>query len=396
MAIEPASFFTFGMFILDEIEWLDSFKPPVYNLIGGAGTYAVLGARLASSSCQRHAKNISWIVDEGSDFPAMVKTTLQSWKTDCYFRLDKTRLTTRAWNGYGKDEFRSFRYSTPKKRLEVADLNERQLLSASFHMVCSPERCIDICSKLQERRIRLHQESDRAWDVPVIVWEPIPDLCSPAELLRLQQAAQNCTVVSPNAEELRMFFVPELTKGKNDMALVKQLMGWSKQMVKTASVVCIIREGANGSTGYMFDQIEDRIRCVHLPAYHTQDMQSSIVDPTGGGNTYLGALALTLTDAVSDQSTHTLIGKYLTTRTTTSIAQIIVAMLYATVAASFVLEQHGVPSLERSKDSKKISEHWNGEQFIDRLEAYLKRELKPITEQIDDTQQSQNSMSRKE
>ena len=42
----------------------------------------------------------------GSDFPPEVLDVIKSWDTDCIIREDNSRLTTRAWNGYGINEKR--------------------------------------------------------------------------------------------------------------------------------------------------------------------------------------------------------------------------------------------------------------------------------------------------
>lgn len=72
--------------------------------MGGAGLYAALGARLAAS--HQHAKAVSFIIDKGSDFPAEFQALIDSWHTSALFRTDLTRLTTRAWNGYGPKQHR--------------------------------------------------------------------------------------------------------------------------------------------------------------------------------------------------------------------------------------------------------------------------------------------------
>lgn len=117
----PVAFVTLGMFIignyvygltrkissnfkdLDEIEQKDHSGPDSW-LIGGAGTYAALGARLVAG--RDESSSVGWIVDVGSDFPATFKTELESWNTSCVFRTNNGRLTTRAWNGYNDDEAR--------------------------------------------------------------------------------------------------------------------------------------------------------------------------------------------------------------------------------------------------------------------------------------------------
>lgn len=83
------------------------FKPPIeprFNVLGGAGSYAALGARLFSPATQ--SKSVGWIVDAGSDFPAQVKHVIDDWKTSCLIRDTPNRLTTRGWNGYGENEER--------------------------------------------------------------------------------------------------------------------------------------------------------------------------------------------------------------------------------------------------------------------------------------------------
>ena len=88
---------------LDEIHFPPP-KPPAVNIIGGAGSYAALGARLFHPS--PYSKSVGWIVDVGSDFPTEIRETIQRWDTSCCFRESSKRLTTRAWNGYGEGEKR--------------------------------------------------------------------------------------------------------------------------------------------------------------------------------------------------------------------------------------------------------------------------------------------------
>lgn len=404
------SFVTFGMFIIDEIEWqTPNPPPPKNNLIGGAGTYAVLGARLTASPSQSLSRTISWIVDIGSDFPPEVKSTIDTWNTDCNFRYDSTRLTTRAWNGYGANDLRVFKYLTPKVRLEVSSLNPAQVMAKSFHMVCSPDRCIDITTKLRESRKAINPNCQD----PVIIWEPIPDLCSPDELLRLQEAARNCTVISPNHEELKMFFPPELANSETQEELVSRLIGWNTQEQRHQPSIhnshlpfsqpaVIIREGANGSTAYFYPHTHSLSTplTIHLPAYHTPSTSNSVTDPTGGGNTYLGALALTLgllsTNTLQTLPTYNILRRYIPAASDPqpnparqhplhkvirsnpdqdSAISITYAMVLALIAASFAIEQNGTPTLSHEgEEGRAESETWNGETVEQRLTSYLERE----------------------
>lgn len=113
-------FCTLGMFILgmfhlhprepiltvlctDDIEFGAS-QPGVKNVLGGAASFAVVGARLVAGP--KYARSVSWIVDVGSDFPPETLAVIKSWGTACVIREDCTRLTTRAWNGYHPNEKR--------------------------------------------------------------------------------------------------------------------------------------------------------------------------------------------------------------------------------------------------------------------------------------------------
>jgi hypothetical protein len=74
------------------------------DVLGGAGTYAALGARLVAGS--RNMDLVSWIVDKGSDFSEDLVRQIDTWQTSCLYRTDDSRLTTRAWNGYDEKETR--------------------------------------------------------------------------------------------------------------------------------------------------------------------------------------------------------------------------------------------------------------------------------------------------
>lgn len=96
-------FVSLGMFIIDEIHFKAP-KPPVYDVLGGAGTYSAIGARLLSPGAL--TKSVGWIVDTGSDFPTELRDIIASWNTGCLIRETPERLTTRGWNGYGENELR--------------------------------------------------------------------------------------------------------------------------------------------------------------------------------------------------------------------------------------------------------------------------------------------------
>ncbi|KAK5192176.1 hypothetical protein LTR92_008123 [Exophiala xenobiotica] len=360
---ERVAFCTFGMFIIDQIEYLNG-RVPAEKILGGAGTYAALGARLAAG--EANSKYVSWIVDMGSDFPPEFKVLIDAWQTRCTFRLDMSRLSTTAWNGYGPNEYRAFKYLTPKLRLDENSLSDEQALARSFHMVCSPARCISIIEGIMARRRRLAEDEPR----PIFVWEPVPEQCTPAELERVIETAAHVDVVSPNAEEFAALFTGS-SEQFSRLAMVEKLLG--QRGLKPLSTALVVREGAQGCTMYRGS------RSLHLPAYHQS--AERVIDPTGGGNTFLGALAIAMTGTVSPSGTDVV--ERQVPDGFTQQKPLLFALVHATVAASYAIEQVGMPVLATSG-----TDAWNGEPYQERFMSYLHREGAYISEQLEARQSS--------
>ena len=88
-----------------------------------------------------------------------------------------------------------------------------------------------------------------------------------------------------------------------------------------------------------------------MPAYHTN--AEKVIDPTGGGNAFLGGLAVCLARGISSEGLS--IGEE--------------AAAWGSVAASFAIEQVGIPKLETDGDK----ESWNGVEVAERLAEYKRR-----------------------
>lgn len=208
---------------------------------------------------------------------------------------------------------------TPKKRLEASDLFKFRLSNAkSVHIICSPSRCIEICRALRDT-------------VEWIVWEPVPDLCTPKTKAEMLAACAMVDIISPNESELAEFF--EVNTGVEAQAHILLEAG------PRAGVV--VRAGKRGC--YVLTQT----RQVWLPAYWEGELEDHerVVDSTGGGNTFLGALAVGLVSSSGD---------------------VVSAAAKGNVAASFAVEQIGLPVLHGS-------ELWNGESAEGRLQRYTDR-----------------------
>ncbi|KAI0404335.1 Ribokinase-like protein [Xylaria palmicola] len=438
-------FVTLGMFIIDEIEYLPP-TPPVKDILGGAGTYSALGARLLSPPPR--SGSVGWIVDKGSDFPPDLETLILAWGTSVLLRETPERLTTRGWNGYDEHQTRAFRYLTPKKRLTAEDLTPELLASRTFHLICSPTRCRELVLEIKDKRAELpasvssglektHEGGDDTQGKketdgdettgnhlpkPIFIWEPVPDLCTPDELLNCTNVLPLIDVMSPNHAELAGFMGddgldPETgeistraveraceqllgsmplqsfcivvragekgcylarnggrkrtrkhkskqkgAKGKKPSAL---LHGGLRPDTDMEALFAGLLQDAEGSIAREEIEVDPGIER-WIPAFHANTYEeersnlstgdgaeekrraSKVVDPTGGGNTFLGGLAVALAR-----------GKNLEE-----------AAAWGSVAASFAIEQVGTPTLGHDDEGR---ETWNGIRVDERFEEFKTR-----------------------
>ncbi|WPG97862.1 Ribokinase-like protein [Acrodontium crateriforme] len=334
-------FVTLGMFIIDDI-----YPPPTAadqtpqkDIIGGAGTYSAIGARLFSPPPK--SKSVGWIVDTGTDFPADVHETITSWQTGVLMR-PRDALTTRGWNGYGENDHRAFKYLTEKKRLTADDLTPELLASRSFHLICSPNRCIEIVKRILERR---KESLGAEFPRPLIIWEPVPDLCIPSELENTFAALAYVDVISPNHEELGQLLSGVKADGVDKRIIEEQAQQLLVHGIGPAGKgLIVVRASKEGA--YVASPFETS----WFPAYHTDS--TKVIDPTGGGNGFLGGFA---------------VGLVRNENATIKAAQ------WGSIAASFCIEQVGMPALTPSTTPEVDHENWNGHDVLKRLEEYNTR-----------------------
>jgi sugar/nucleoside kinase (ribokinase family) len=274
-----------------------------------------------------------------------------------------------------------FKYLTPKLRLEPYMLCEPQVLSRTFHMICSSDRCINMVQQILERRELLLQDYAPASSTrPVFVWEPVPDRCTPEEQQRFFIACRLVDVVSPNSLELGMMFGRLGWNEENigDQELVRKIL--RSGIGPDCDGTLVIRAGKDGSYSYSRNR-----KGLWLPAYHQPDSSKSsppVVDPTGAGNSFLGALALGLVS--EGRSPIQVIESILESSDTWNTivrewggnGQVPKALICATVAAGFMVEQISVPQLSPSMEE----ELWNGTSFTERVHLYTQRLHKTLDE----------------
>lgn len=262
-------------------------------------------------------------------------------------------------------------------------LSTEQVFSRTFHMVCSSARCASIVQRILERREELLRRgyvpsSSAAAARPLFIWEPVPDLCTPEEQERFFAAIRVVDVVSPNELELGMMFGRPGWEEKNedDRELVRKII--KAGIGPDGNGTLVIRAGKDGSYAYSRD------RGLWLPAYHQPDPSNPppVVDPTGGGNCFLGALAegmisqgRALVEVIESVLAQSRSWKNCI-QSWGNNGQIPLALICATVAAGFVVEQIGVPKISE-KDGKEL---WNGSEFTERVRVYTQRLYRTLDE----------------
>lgn len=327
---EDPLFISLGMFIIDDNEYPVSWnREPERNVVGGGGSYAIIGARIISGS--KYGHRITGIIDKGKDFPQEVEEEINSLDTGIIFRYDETRNTTRGLNSYDENELRHFKYLTEKKRIEMGDLLEnRQLLTCKcFHLICSVERCHQL---VQE--IRCFNPEAK------FIYEPLPDDCIHSNYSKLLNLLPLVDIFSPNLNEgCRLLGKPE----PGDIEGIKHIV---EEYVSVGARNCVLRCGSLGCF------VGSKSVSQYLPAYHRD--QSKVVDVTGGGNSHCGGLMM---------------GYYLSN-------DLVVGGICGNVASGCIIEKLGL--------AKRDGEKWNGKTATERLQEYARNErLQQYIDEID-------------
>jgi sugar/nucleoside kinase (ribokinase family) len=177
---------------------------------------------------------------------------------------------------------------------------------------------------------------------PLFIWEPVPDLCTLEELDNCKVALKHVDIVSPNHSELGAFYGKAVdSEGHVDYRAIEDL---SEQWIQwgigpEGNGAVVVRAGKDGC------YVRDRQIGKWIPAVH--ESADKVVDPTGGGNGFLGGFAVGLVRRGNVEE----------------------AAVWGSIAASFAIEQVGMPILVRTLDG----ETWNGVRIEQRLAEFRKR-----------------------
>lgn len=122
---------------------------------------------------------------------------------------------------------------------------------------------------------------------PIIIWEPVPDLCTPDNLLECFKTLNLVDIVSPNAAEIGAFYgISELEASKREN-IERHAKSWTDNGAhKPHSCIVIVRAGKDGCCISSKDH-----GIIWLPAYYGihngKNTVHKVVDPTGGGNAFV-------------------------------------------------------------------------------------------------------------
>ncbi|OCL13399.1 pfkB family kinase [Glonium stellatum] len=333
---QEVSFVSLGMVLLDELHVPG--KSPIFDVIGGSGGYGTLGARLFAGATK--SKTIGCLVLAGKDFPTATEAELRGWGMTLLLRRDSTKLSTRGLLEYEDTTFgpKKFRYLTDPLKPSPADLQSTPLLGAkAFHLLATPEEITRQIPELMSLRRQYGVEQR-----PLIIWEPFPAACQPSNRGSFLAACSLVDVFSPNHIEVTGLFTDEKPKLFHCEQLEFYAQTFLEASVGPSGQGCVVIRAAEH--GCLTASRSERF--TWLPAYYALNA-AEVIDPTGGGNAFLGGLAIGLQE-------------------TASFAE---AASYGSVAASFALEQIGLPSRNQLGDG----ETWNETIVLSRLEEYKSR-----------------------
>ncbi|KAH9828393.1 L-ascorbate oxidase [Teratosphaeria destructans] len=322
--------------------WLDEIRKegeqPIMDVPGGSVTFATLGARLF---CPFGTRSIGMVFNAGRDFPPKVLDLFRQWSITLTVNHSSDQPSSRGLVFYSRanSNRKGFQRLTEPLPVVVRDLEDSPLLhSLAFHFFGTAEyvneqkRDLD---SLGQQHEHLNPRPRR----PLVVWEPHAKSCRPDTLLQHLDAARGVDVFSPNHEELASFFEEDTPHASDKATIVRQARVFLNSGIGSKGDGCVLIRCAEEGCVVLTTETEP----VWLPAFYAKDA-SKVMDPTGGGNGFLGAFI------VGYQET----------------GSVVEAAKYGHVGASFMIEQIGCPELTGEGED----ERWNGCSVSGRLADY--------------------------
>ncbi|WVQ86184.1 hypothetical protein IAT38_008352 [Cryptococcus sp. DSM 104549] len=328
---------------------LEDFPSPnaedVYEMLGGGGLFALVGARLWLPAGKLRALVDRAPEGEPDDCPRDVERKLSKLGEEMWVwnRGEGTRMT-RARIRYEGD-VRFFHPVVKAPYRTVRQLDASPLRDAQYLHISPPYSPEDVAALLKQFDARAD-----GWR-PKIVFEPTPPSCHPGQKDWLEQILPGIEVLSPNHEELlSIYSVPTMPIHSPELVpTVERLINHILHNVgigADGNGIVVVRCGMVGAcVGTKKGGLK------WCPAFWDGGDGKRVKDVTGAGNSFLGGFAagLSLTNDPYE------------------------AALYATVSSSFIVEQFGLPTPTPGRGALAGRELWNGDLPSRRLEDLRKR-----------------------
>ena len=297
----PCHLVSFGI-ILDDLVFPDGHT--AMGILGGGGPQTAFGMCLPALAGWTQKSRVGLVAGVGRDLPPSAYAWFESAGIDLT-GVRKTDLPTpRAWQLLETDGRRTQVWRA-EGRVIGAQLGRSfehipasYRLAHGFHLGIHPEEPdLDFIHQLRD----LPRPTS---DVrpPTISLEPFKPADRPPTDTALRQLCSAADIFSPNLAEARSLV---------DAAAPDEL---ARRLADAGARIVTLRMGAEGSLVYA----KERDRLIHVPAVLT-----TVIDPTGAGNAFSGGF----------------LAGYLQT------GDLVTAARYASVAASFLVEQIGLPPI---------------------------------------------------
>ncbi|WVQ65787.1 uncharacterized protein L199_003965 [Kwoniella botswanensis] len=313
--------------------------------IGGGGTYAIIGSRMFVPPSQ-----LGMIIDYTPDtLPQNMRHVLCEYGKEMWtFRKRQDgHPTARAVNRYNR-QTRGFEYLTKPILLtpfSLLDTPFGEPLPSTIHLISYPAPRIE--GVLDEVRALKQQKQ---WD-PIIIWEPEEE-----SLEVTRKVAKDIDLIGPNHHEVLRLFSPTIPSSPTEADLKAVYSQACKNLLSLQPKTGVVVRCGHLGCCYSISPplgLDPEVRWV--PAYWNPRRkgwnESRVVDPTGAGNAFMGGLAAALDSGKS-------LGE---------------GVLWGSVAASFTIEQDGLPTLSKLGGK----ELWNGEDPWERVRI-MKEDLSMI------------------
>lgn len=123
-----------------------------------------------------HSKNVGYVLHKGFDYPEDIGRQINNLHISLIEKYHSDKHTTRGLNTFvGENDHRDFEYIHPIIRATTEDFPDAWIKSVKIlHIICAPERAIEIVTTWREREKELHSS-----EATQFLWEPVPWTCLP-------------------------------------------------------------------------------------------------------------------------------------------------------------------------------------------------------------------------